>query len=605
MEIARALHNQDLTKTMKSVNLLKPYLAENRVYIAAGFICLIGVDLLQLFLPRIIRQVIDDLTGFNTDLRGLSVYALYITGIALMIGIFRHGWLCCFIGMSRRMEEGLRNQFFGHIQTLSASYFGKMKTGDLMAHATNDMQQIRLAAGIGIVMIIDTVFLGTTAIAFMAFINVRLTLYALIPMPLIVLVSRFFGRKIHHISGEVQASFSNLTEIVRERFAGIRIIKAYNREPDSLAAFTTASQDYVSENLKLARISGSFSPMITFLSNLSLAMILYFGGTQTVVSEITPGEFVAFSSYLGLLTWPMTSIGSVTNTIQRGKASLDRIHAIMETSPEIADRPDACPVRTLKEHIVFENVSFFYPSDKSGEDSQVSAIPALSEIGIKVEPGMTLGIIGPPGAGKTALLGLIPRFYDVSQGRILIGGRDIRELRLHDLRSLISFMPQEPFLFAGTIRENITFSKDRSNDSELIKAAESANLYDTVKSFPDGFETVVGEKGVILSGGQKQRIALARALMRNSPVLLLDDPVSQVDAETGNSIIHTIRDIARTRTVVIVSHRISAVEFADQIITLKQGRITEYGSPAELMQDDTYYAKTFHIQKIEEELNAF
>ncbi len=586
---------------MKSVNLIKPYLAENRIYIAAGFVCLIGVDLLQLFLPRIIRQVIDDLTGFNTDLKGLSVYALYITGMAVMIGVFRHGWLCCFIGMSRRLEEGLRNQFFGHIQTLSASYFSKVKTGDLMAHATNDMQQIRMATGIGMVMIIDTAFLGTAAIAFMAYINVRLTLYALIPMPLIVLASRFFGKKIHHISGKVQASFSNLTEIARERFAGIRIIKAYNRQPDSVAAFTAASDDYVSENLKLARISGSFSPLITFLSNLSLAMILYFGGTQTVVSEITPGEFVAFSSYLGLLTWPMTSIGNVTNTIQRGKASLDRIHAIMETVSEIADRPDACPVHTVREPVVFDNVSFFYPSERP----QISAIPALSEISMKLEPGMTLGIIGPPGAGKTTLLGLIPRFYDASQGRILIGDRDIRELRLHDLRSLISFMPQEPFLFAGTIRENITFSKDRSDDSGLVKAAESANLYETVRSFPDGFETVVGEKGVILSGGQKQRIALARALMRNSPILLLDDPVSQVDAETGNSIIRTIRDIARTRTVVIVSHRISAVEFADQIITLKQGRITESGSPARLMQEDTYYAKTFRIQKIEEELNAF
>lgn len=586
---------------MKSVNLIKPYLAENRLYIAAGFVCLIGVDLLQLFLPRIIKQVIDDLTGFNTDLSGLSVYALYITGIAVMIGVFRHGWLRCFIGMSRRVEEGLRNQFFAHIQTLSASYFGKVKTGDLMAHATNDMQQIRLATGMGMVMIIDTAFLGTAAVAFMAYINVRLTLYALIPMPLIVLTSRFFGRKIHHISGEVQASFSNLTEIARERFAGIRIIKAYNREPDSLAAFTTGSEAYVSENLKLARISGSFSPMISFLSNLSLAVILYVGGTQSLVSDITPGEFVAFSSYLGLLTWPMTSIGNVTNTIQRGKASLDRIHAILEISPEIADKPDASPLHTLKEPVVFENVSFFYPS----EASQVSAIPALSEIRITIEPGMTLGIIGPPGSGKTTLLSLIPRFYDVSQGHILIGSRDIRELRLHDLRSLISFMPQEPFLFAGTVRENITFSNDRSDDSELVNAVESADIYETIRSFPEGFETVVGEKGVILSGGQKQRIALARALMRNSPVLLLDDPVSQVDAETGNHIIRTLRDIARTRTVVIVSHRISAVEFADRIITLKQGRITESGSPAQLMQGETYYAKTFRIQKIEEELNAF
>lgn len=590
---------------MKSVRLIKPYLVENRFYLAAGFVCLIAVDLLQLFLPRIIRRVIDDLTAFNIDLKGLSLYALYIAGIALMVGIFRHGWLCCFIGFSRRLEEGLRNRFFEHIQTLSASYFGKMKTGDLMAHATNDMQQIRLATGMGMVMIIDTAFLGTAALVFMASVNLRLTLCALIPMPMIVLCSRFFGRKIHHISGKVQASFSNLTEIARERFAGIRIIKAYNREPDSLAAFTKASQDYLSENLRSVRISSSFSPMITFFSNLSLALILYAGGTQSLLSDITPGEFVAFSSYLGLLTWPMASVGSVTDMIQRGKASLDRIHAVLETRPEIADRAGASQSGTLpevKETIAFENVSFFYPASDQG--AEVPAF-ALSEISLKIEPGTTIGIVGPPGSGKTALLNLIPRFYDVSQGHILIGDKDIRDIGLQNLRSLISFMPQEPFLFAGTIRENITFSNDRSDDSELVRAAEAADLYETVLSFPDGFETVVGEKGIILSGGQKQRITLARALMRKAPILLLDDPVSQVDVETASRIIRTLRDMARTRTVVIVSHRISAVEFADQIITLRQGRITESGTPAQLMQGKTYYAETFHIQKIEEELNAF
>jgi len=582
---------------MKPINLIKPYLLENRSLIFLGLVCLIAVDFLQLFIPRIIKWAVDDLTSFHVDSITLFFYALYIVGIAIMIGIFRYVWRRCLLGTSRRVEEGLRNMLFAHIQTLSASYFDKVKTGDLMAHATNDIQHIRMATGMGMVALTDAIVLGTAAIGFMAYINIKLTVFVLIPMPMIVLGARFFSKKMHRLYGEVQGSFSDLTEVVRERFAGIRIIKAYNMKKEAATRLETASKEYIDKNLSLVRITGSFFPMMILFSNLSLAIVLFLGGRQTIDFTITPGDFVAFISYLGLITWPMMAIGWVTNLIQRGKASLDRISKIMQTRPEIEDIPEAVTIKHVKGSVVFENVTFSYGTDlyESG------ALTVLHGIDIKVDQGKILGIVGPPGSGKSTLLSLIPRVFDVSQGCILLDGIDIRDFHVRNLRSQISFIPQEPFLFDGTIRENITFGNKRTKNPELIKAAEEACIYDTIISFSDGFETIVGEKGVILSGGQKQRIALARALLQDTSIIILDDPVSQVDLETGSAIINNIRSMAGHRTIIIVSHRLSAVRFADQIIVLENGRIIESGAHAELLANDKYYAKTFRLQEIEEE----
>ena len=585
---------------MKSFYLIKPYLQENRLRIVLGIICLIIVDFLQLFIPRVIKWAIDDLAALQTDLIKLLAYALYIVGIAVLIGLFRYVWRRCLIGTSRRVEEGLRNRLFAHIQTLSAPYFDKTKTGDLMAHATNDIQHVRMATGMGTVALTDAIVLGTAAIGFMAYINIRLTVFVLIPMPLIVVSARFFSKKMHRMYGEVQKAFSDLTEVTRERFAGIRVIKAYGREKDSAARLATKSRNYIDKNLRLVRITGSFFPMMVLLSNLSLAIILFLGGRQTIDFTITPGDFVAFIAYLGLLTWPMMAIGWVTNLIQRGKASLDRIDKIIKTEPEIDDVPDARPIKKTRGGLVFENVAFSYGLESAGPDT----IPVLTAIDINLDHGKILGVVGPPGSGKTTLLSLIPRIYDVSQGRILIDGIDIRKIQLGDLRSLIAFMSQEPFLFAGTIRENITFGAD-VKEAELIRSTERAVLYDTIQSFPEGFDTMVGEKGVILSGGQKQRVALARALLNEAGIVILDDPISQVDMETGRDIIKTVRSMADNRTIIIASHRISAVRFADHIIALDRGRIVESGTHTQLMANDQYYAKIFRLQEIEEEfINA-
>jgi ATP-binding cassette subfamily B protein len=569
---------------------------ENRFLIFSGLTFLIAVDFLQLLIPRVIKWAVDDLTTYRTDIVTLLIYSLYIVGIATMIGIFRYIWRRCLIGTSRRVEEGLRNRLFSHIQTLSASYFDKAKTGDLMAHATNDIQHVRMATGMGLVALTDAIVLGTASIGFMAYINVKLTLFVLIPMPMIVFGARFFSKKMHRLYGEVQASFSDLTEAVRERFEGIRIIKAYNMEKEATSKLGVTSKHYIGKNLSLVRITGSFFPLMVLFSNLSLAIVLFLGGRQTITFTITPGDFVAFISYLGLLTWPMMAVGWVTNLIQRGKASLERIDKIIQTQPEIKDSTETVSFKRVKGHLDFRNVSFSYESD----DEKSTMLPVLDGIDMGLKQGKILGIVGPPGSGKTTLLSLIPRVYDVTLGGIFLDGTDIRRMRVRDLRSQIAFVPQEPFLFADTIRENITFGDKNVKETELIRATEEASLYDTIKSFTNGFETIIGEKGVILSGGQKQRIALARAFLQKPSILILDDPISQVDMETGDAIIHTIRSKAEQMTIIIVSHRLSAIRFSDQIIALKEGRILESGTHAALMINDSYYAKTFRLQEIEE-----
>ncbi len=585
---------------MNSLNLIIPSLKKKKWAILTGLFCLLIVDFLQLIIPRILKQAIDDLTFLNINAKSLLSYALYIIALSIAIGIFRFGWRHYLMGFSREVEEDIRNRLFSHIQTLSASYFDKVKTGDLMAHATNDLHHIRMATGMGLVAFMDAIVLGIATIGFMAYINIRLTVFVLIPMPFIVISARIFSKKMHRAYQSVQGHFSRLTEEIRERYAGIRIIKAYTREADSIEKLNKLSEEYIHKNVGLVKITGIFFPIMVFFTNMSLAIVLFLGGRQAVYGTITTGDFVAFISYLGLLTWPMMAMGWLINLIQRGKASLDRIDLILKTKADIHDNPGI--IKVTPEfgqcgcEIIMEKLRFSY--EPGGSD-------VLSGIDIKIGKGRVLGIVGPPGSGKTSFLSLIPRIYEPNHGRILICGIDIKKMRLDDLRAMISFVPQEPFLFAGTIKDNITFGNHDISEKDIIQAAENAALFDAIKNFPKGFETVVGEKGVILSGGQKQRLALARALLHDRPILLLDDPVSQVDSETGEKIIRNIKKLKGEKTMVIVSHRLSALRFAHKIITLKKGKITEAGTHDELMDMDGYYANAFRLQEIEEELDVF
>ena len=581
-------------RVIKSYRVIKPYFLEKRAVIGLGLFSLLVVDILQLFIPRIIKWAVDDLAICPTTTTRLFRYAFYIVGVALLIGMFRFVWRRCLIGTSRRVEEGIRNRLLSHIQTLSAAYFDQTKTGDLMAHATNDVLSVRMAVGMGMVALTDAVVLGLAAIGFMLYINVALTLFALLPMPIIVVLARVLSRRMHRLYKEVQASFANLTEVARERFAGIRVVKAYNREGLEATTLSEISRDYIGKNLELARVTGVFFPVMIFFSNVSVALVLYLGGRQTISFTITPGDFVAFISYLGLLTWPMMAMGWVINLIQRGAASLDRINIILETRPQIVSSKRPSIAKELRGDIIFDQVSFRYRPDQT---------LALSRISFSLRSGQTLGVVGPTGSGKTTLCHLIPRLLETTEGRLLIDGVDIRQMPLETLRAHMVVVPQDAFLFSGTIRDNVCFGKENASDEEIIRAARAAHLYHTTMGFPNQFDTVIGEKGITLSGGQKQRLALARALLLSTPILILDDPLSQVDTETAAVILASVRDLSHERTTVMVSHRVSHVRHADLIIVLQGGSIAEAGAHEQLMAFGGFYSRMYRWQKIEEELD--
>lgn len=574
---------------MKPIDLIRPHFRRHWHIIAVGLLALIVVDVMQLSIPRVIKRVVDDLTVLQAGTGSLVFQAAAIAAMALVIGAFRYVWRRCLLGTSRRLEETLRNQLLAHVQTLSTSYFDTAKTGDLMAHATNDIQQVRMAAGMGLVAINDAIVLGAAAIGFMLYIHVELTLYVLIPMPILVVGARLLGKRMHVSYRKVQAAFSDLTEAVRERFAGIRMIKAHHGEAAAGRAVRRVSQTYIDENIKLVGITGLFFPMMTLLTNVSLALVLLFGGRRTILLEITPGDFVAFISYLNLLAWPMMALGWVTNLIQRGGASLERLKNILERRPEIRDRDGATLPAPIRGSVRFENVSFSY-----------GGRTVLHRIDLAAAPGEIVGIVGPPASGKSTLLSLVPRLYDVDEGRITIDGHAVQNLPLRDLRRSIAHVPQEPFLFAGTIGENLLFGCPDGCLTRLDRVLDGAGLTKTLERFPAGLDTMVGEKGILLSGGQKQRIALARALLIDAPILLLDDPISQVDTATGQRIAETVKALAGEKTILIVSHRLSAVRFAHRIVTLQDGRVAELGPHHQLLRNGGYYARIHALQELED-----
>jgi len=556
-----------------------------------GLISLFIVDIAHLIMPLIIRGTIDSLAlGIATGPL-LTKYALYIIALALIGAFFRYLWRYYIIGSSRKVEQYLRNKLFFHLQSLSASFFDRTKTGDLMARSINDIDAVRMATGPGVARLVDAILFFVFSLAFMLRISPALTLYTVIPLSFTTIIVTIFGKRIHNRFEKVQKGFADITEQVRESLSGIREIKAFVQEKGKIKEFRKVNEEFVAKNMSLVKVWGMFFPLIMLIGGLATAMVILFGGRKVILNEVSLGSMVAFSTYLGMLTWPLMSIGWVVNLVQRGSASMGRINKILLISPEIKDEEDAIKM-DIQGKIEYRHLSFAYPDRKR---------LALKNIDLLIEPGVRLGIVGKVGSGKTTLIQLLLRVYDPPSGHLFIDNVDIRKISLSSLRKDIGVVPQESILFSTSIRENIAFGNSEISEEEIIEIAKRCKIYEEIKEFPQGLDTIVGERGITLSGGQKQRIALARAIVMNPRVLILDDAFSSVDTETEEAILQNLKEIMRNRTSIIISQRISSVKNLDFIIVLDEGEIVERGTHEELLNLNGIYANLYERQKIAKE----
>lgn len=580
---------------MKAFITLKDFFKKHKWSYFFGVIWLLLIDSVQLLVPQVLRKVTNLLQEGLLDHKGLLKYSLLILLTGLLIAIGRYFWRIYIFGTSRKMEHYLRNKLFHHLLTLSPNYYNTHKTGDLMAHATNDINAVRIASGQGIMMAVDATFLTILSMIMMArTTNIKLTLIALITLPFITLTVNKFGKVIYKRFTLVQEAFSNLTDTTQENFAGIRVIKSFVQEDLALEEFSQVNEDNLNKNLALVKVSGIFHPLIQFVSSISFLVVIVYGGRLVMLDAISLGDFIAFNNYLGLLIWPMMAVGWVINILQRGTASMERINTILDEEAEIIDSENAIPLDNVKGKIQFENVEFKYPGAKES---------VLKDINFTINEGQTLAIVGRTGSGKTSLVSLLLRLYDIDKGRILLDDIDIRDIAIKHLRENIAYVPQDNFLFSTTIGENIGFAFDDGlSEEEVISAAKAAQVYDNIVDFPEGFDTVLGERGVTLSGGQKQRVSIARALAKNAPILILDDSLSSVDTETEEKILNNLEMLTNKKTTIIISHRISTVQDADEIIVLDEGYIIERGTHDNLLEADGLYNYLYEKQLLEEKI---
>ncbi len=554
---------------------------------------MIIVDATQLAIPQVIKDAIDILGQADLDQQHLLYQCGFVILLGVIMAVLRFAWRNLLMGSARDVERGIRDDLFDHVLHLDMRFHDSIKTGDIMAHATSDINHIRMAFGFGLIVLVDTVLLGGATLTIMFWTSPKLTLLAVIPMPFLVAITRNLGKKMHQFHTTAQESFSKLTEIVRESFFGIRIIKVFNFEPTITGKVDTASTDYFFKNLKRAVVTALLRPMLILFFNISTLIVIFYGGSLVIDKVLSPGELVAFLQYLNILAWPVIAIGWMTNLFQRGMASLERVNTLLDARPDVRSKKNAVVPESLSNAIRFSDVDFSYTKEA----------PVLSRINLDIKAGSTIGISGPPGSGKTSLVQLIPRLYNTGNGEIFIDHHDIKTLDLDYLRSRIAFMPQESFLFSGTIRENILVGKQVS-DQELEQIVEVCCLDRTIKRMPDGLDTIVGERGITLSGGQKQRIALARTLIEERPIIILDDPISQIDTQTASKIMSRIHQMQIKSTLIIISHRISALAACDRIYIMNNGRIEHSGNHQELLDIDRFYAESFRVQQFEEERHA-
>ncbi len=584
---------------MKSLRTLLPYFGPYKTGMAIGLALVVVSNLSSVAGPFVLKLAIDAL---EQQLLASEIlrYAVLIVAIALLGAVGRYWMRELLNGISRRIETDLRNDLFHHLLRLPPQFFDTWRTGDLMSRATNDIQAVRMVAGPAIMYAVNTAAVSGLALALMIWIDPRLTALAMIPMVILPPIVFLFGKRIHERFERIQAQFSELSNFAQENLAGARIVKAYALERGQTAAFEALNEDYKGRNLALARVWGLFHPSLLFITGLGAVVVLWFGGGQVIRGTITLGDFVAFSFYLTLLMWPMIALGWVTNLFQRGAASMGRLNELLHIEPAIRDPERPRSLGSVRGQIEFEGVSFRYP----GTERDV-----LSDVSFRIEPGQTVAVVGATASGKTSLVRLIPRLYDPVAGTVRIDGVDVREVALAELRDAIAIVPQEPFLFSMRLRRNIELRHGLDDEGaplsdELGQALDVAQLRKTLAVLPEGIDTRLGERGINLSGGQKQRATLARAVYRNAPILVLDDALSSVDAETETAILRGLKAHLADRTSIIISHRVSAVREADLILVLEEGRIVERGRHDDLIAAGGVYARLLERQLRAEELEG-
>ena len=576
-----------------AIQFLWPHLRRYRRAYAGGFGALAAKDIFGAAIPLAMRAAVDSLTA-DRSLRLLFEFCGLLAALSIAKGIFQYWMRVILIGISRDIEYDLRNDLFSRLVTLDAGFYGRMRTGDILARATNDMNAVRMMLGPGVMYWFETSLTLVLSVSVMLWVDWPLTLVALIPAPFVSLAVLVFGRKIHDRFESIQTMFSDISSRVQENLSGVRVVRAYVQERSELAHFETLNEAYIGENLRLAKISGLFNPMLTTLVGFSFLLVLWFGGLRLAAHKISLGGFVMFSTYMGMLVWPLIAMGWVANLMERGRASLGRVRDLLEERPNIAapDKPRAIP-SPLRGEIEFLNASVRY-GDRA----------ALENVTMRIPAGMTVAIVGHTGSGKSTLAHLVPRLLDPSSGAVTLDGIDLREFSPEELRRQIGYVPQETFLFSATLGQNIAFGVKDAPEAEIRRAAEIAGLATDIDGFPEGLQTVVGERGITLSGGQKQRTAIARAVLRDPRILILDDALASVDTATEERILTELAGVMDGRTTILISHRVSTIRNADLIFVIEHGELVAEGSHAELLERGGYYADLYEKQLLEEALEA-
>jgi ATP-binding cassette, subfamily B, multidrug efflux pump len=563
---------------------------EKKAYISGTFI-LLFVALLQLVPPKVIGIIADHIND-GTLTKGLLLeWMLILVAAGLGMYVLRYFWRIMIFGSAVKLSKQLRNRLYQHFTSMSPSFYQKRRIGDLMAHATNDLQAIQQTAGAGVLTVVDSLSTGGFVILAMAFtISWKLTLICLIPMPFMAVLTSWFGTMLHRTFHKAQEAFSDLNDKTQESISGIKVIKTFGQERADIEDFRKQSEDVVQKNIVVAKIDSLYDPTISIIVGISFFLAITFGSKYVLAGELSIGELIAFTTYLGLLIWPMLAFGWLFNIVERGRASYDRVAALLREKSDITDKKDALEV-VPSGGIQYNIEEFIFPGEKE---------PMLKNISFTLNRGETLGIVGKTGAGKTTLLKLLIREFEDYEGQIIFGGHTLQEYKLEKLREAIGYVPQDHFLFSASVAENIAFTNPRVPEEEIFSAAKLANIHDDILQFTEGYQTVVGERGVSLSGGQKQRISIARALLMNPEVLVLDDSLSAVDAKTEEAILSSLRKNRDGKTTIITSHRLSAIQHANLIIVLDNGKVIERGTHEELMASGGWYKEMYLRQQLEE-----